>query len=110
MTLAAVTGLVPQLLSAFALVAGALTLAATRRPALALGVLLDLLLAAGLLRLAGEPDWQGIATTAAIVLLRHLASAGLRFGGRSWTRGKARSPRTSAPDHLARLLRPTWRS
>ncbi|MGY1839453.1 MULTISPECIES: hypothetical protein [unclassified Modestobacter] len=109
MTVDAVTGLGPQLLSAFALVAGALTLASTRRPALALGVLLDLLLAAGLLRLAGEPDWQGIATTAVIVLLRHLAGAGLRLGARSWTRGEARPPRTSAPDRLARLLRPTWR-
>ncbi|MGY1858476.1 hypothetical protein [Modestobacter sp. SYSU DS0290] len=111
----AVTGLGPQLLSALALVAGALTLAAGRRPALALGVLLDLLLAAGLLRLAGDPDWQSTATAAAIIALRHLAGAGLRIGARSWTprswmpRG-GRRPRRPSPDGLVhRSVRPHWR-
>lgn len=50
----------------------------TRRPLPALAVLLDLLLAAGLLRLLGDPGWRAILTTAAIVVLRRLLSAGLR--------------------------------
>lgn len=37
----------------------------------------DLLVAAGLLRLVGEPGWQTLATAAAIVLLRRLIGSGL---------------------------------
>ncbi|MEX5719868.1 hypothetical protein [Geodermatophilus maliterrae] len=84
-SLGPVPGLLALVVSALALVAGAVTLAATRRPALALGVLLDLLLAAGLLRLAAEPTWTSLATTAAVVLLRRLIGAGLRAGGRAFS-------------------------
>ena len=94
-----------------ALVAGALALAATRRPATALGVLLDLLLAAGLLRLAGTPSWHAIAVSAAIVLLRRLIGTGLRLGGRTWTRGRPlvdRLPRVP-PAVRRRLTHPAWR-
>ena len=87
-----------------ALVAAALTLAVTRRPALALSVLLDLLMAAGLLRLVGQPTWQALATAAAIILLRRLIGFGLRTGGRTW----AVTRPDRAPD-LRRLLRPVWR-
>jgi hypothetical protein len=80
-----VTGLLAGVVAAAALVAGALALASTRRPALALSVFLDLLLAAGLLRLVGEPGWRTILTAAAIVALRRLIGAGLRAGGRAWT-------------------------
>ncbi len=55
------------------------------RTAVALGVLLDLLLAAGLLRLAAEPTWASLATAAAVVLLRRLIGAGLRAGGRAFS-------------------------
>ena len=41
-------------------------------------MLLDLLLAAGLLRLAVLPTWSRIATAAAIVLLRRLIVIGLQ--------------------------------
>ncbi|SFP69693.1 Protein of unknown function [Geodermatophilus dictyosporus] len=75
-------GTLALLVSGLALLAGAVALVATRRPALALGVLLDLLLAAGLLRLAAEPTWTSIATAAAVVALRRLIGAGLRAGGR----------------------------
>ena len=71
-------------ISAGALVVGALTLVRTRQPALALGVFLDLLLAAGLLRLVGGQSWQSIATAATIAALRHLIGLGLRIGGRAW--------------------------
>jgi hypothetical protein len=80
--LGALPGVLALGVSGLALVAGALALVSTRRPALALGVLLDLLLAAGLLRLAAEPTWTSIATAAAVVALRRLIGAGLRAGGR----------------------------
>lgn len=105
-------GAAALMISAGALLAGALALAVTRRPALALSVFLDLLLAAGLLRLVGHPGWRTILTAAAIVALRRLIGVGLRAGGRAWTSGdgpggKAASPRSSV---LPRLVRPAWRS
>ena len=93
-------GPVPDLLAvgvgALALVAGAVVLGATRRPAPALAVLLDLLLAAGLLRLAAEPTWTSLATAAAVVGLRRLVGAGLRAGER------ALSPPVVAPGSRGR--------
>jgi len=65
------------------LVGAALALAATRQLLVALGVLLDLLVAAGLLRLTGDPDLRALTTLAAVVLLRQLVSAGLRQGHRT---------------------------
>ncbi|PWW22081.1 uncharacterized protein DUF1622 [Geodermatophilus normandii] len=82
-SLGPVPGLLALGVSALALVAGTVALAATRSPALALGVFLDLLLAAGLLRLAAEPTWTSLGTAAAVVLLRRLIGAGLRAGGRT---------------------------
>jgi hypothetical protein len=57
--------------------AGVAAFAATGvlRPALALT--LDLLLAAGLLRLIVVETWIGIASVAAVVLIRKLAAAGI---------------------------------
>ncbi|WP_226909377.1 DUF1622 domain-containing protein [Georgenia ruanii] len=46
----------------------------------AIGVLLDFLLAAGLLRLAAEPGWSSLLTTALVVAVRHLITAGLAAG------------------------------
>ncbi|MFJ8192531.1 hypothetical protein ACIQ8D_22645 [Streptomyces sp. NPDC096094] len=43
----------------------------------ALAVLLDFLVAAGLVRLAGDLSWDGIALAAAVVAVRRLISAGL---------------------------------
>jgi hypothetical protein len=57
--------------------AGALFLVGVRG---ALGVLLDFLLAAGLLRLAAEPGWTSLLSTALVVGVRHLISAGLAAG------------------------------
>ncbi|MGY2066091.1 hypothetical protein [Blastococcus sp. SYSU DS0619] len=110
-TLAAVTGAAAQLVAGAAVVSALVALAATRRPALALGILLDLLVAAGLLRLAGDPGWQAIATAAVVIALRHLVGYGLRLGARSW---EARGPRPERPsrryDEAARrLLHPAWR-
>ena len=82
--LSEITALMATAIGTAALVAGALTLLVTRRPALALSVLLDLLLAAGLLRLAGDPGWRSIAVAASIVALRRVIGFGLRAGGRAW--------------------------
>ena len=79
---AVAAGLAPAV-SAAGLVAAVTVLAATRRPLFALTVLLDFLLAAGLLRLTGEPGWPALATAAAIVAVRRLAGIGLRAGRRS---------------------------
>lgn len=102
--------------TAAALAVGALVLVRTRRPGAALPALLDLLLAAGLLRLAGDPDWRAIATAAAIVLLRRLIGIGLRAGGRTWSAGGtgagrgARDAMTTLWAGAGRaLVRPAWR-
>ena len=62
------------------LLAAAVVLAAERRPLTALQVLLDFLLAAGLLRLTGRPGWPALATAAAVVAVRRLVGSGLRAG------------------------------
>lgn len=66
------------LCTAAALVCGALALLVTRKFAMALAVLLDLLLAAGLLRLALPPTPQRLLTAASLVVVRRLAGVGLR--------------------------------
>jgi hypothetical protein len=72
------------LCTVLALVSGAAVLARTRSLAQALPVLLELLLAAGLLRLAHDPSWRAIASAAVIVALRKLVVAyGLRPAQRS---------------------------
>jgi hypothetical protein len=106
-------GELPSLLalgvSSAAIVAGVLALVATRRPLLALKVLLDLLLAAGLLRLTGDPGWRTILTAAAIVAVRRLIGVGLRAGGRAWSSGQGSGPGVRPPAPT-RLVRPAWRS
>jgi uncharacterized membrane protein len=113
-TLVAVTGAMSEIVAAMALVSGGLALVVTRRPALALGILLDLLVAAGLLRLVGDPDWRTIIITGAVVALRHLVSYGLRLGERALEEppeGDAGPGDRSRPplELVARLLRPAWR-
>lgn len=58
-----------------------LTLVVFRRPVLALHLLLDLLLAAGLLRLSVDASWSAIAVTALIVVIRRVVTRGLLTGG-----------------------------
>ena len=60
------------LVAAAGLLLGALTLVTTRHLRPALGILLDLLLAAGLLRLAFLGTWRAIAGAATVVLVRKL--------------------------------------
>ncbi len=93
-------------MTAAALLAGLVAPAATRRPAAALPVFLDLLVAAALLRPAGEPSWQALGTAAPIILLRRLIGFGLRTGG--WTSASTRPDHPAGVPDLRRLLRPAW--
>jgi hypothetical protein len=110
-TLETVLDSTSRAITAGALIAGLLTVVTTRRPALALSVFLDLLVAAGLLRLAGDPSWQAIATAAAIIALRRLIGFGLRAGGpdRVPTAGQPPRRRRSAALALHRWIAPAWR-
>ena len=76
------------------LLAATVVLLATRRPAFALEVLLDFLLAAGLLRLTGQPGWGALASAAAVVAVRRLVGVGLRAGR---VTGAGRRPRRGGP-------------
>ena len=92
-------GRVAMALTAAGLVAGLLALAVTRRPGLALQVFLDFLMAAGLLRLTGDPGWPTIATAAVIVALRRVIGAGLRAGAAAWSPGPDGPSGRSGPHH-----------
>lgn len=65
------------LVVATAIVLAGVTLAVFGRPVLAMHVLLDLFLAAGLLRLTVNASWTTIAVTAAVVVLRRVLTRGL---------------------------------
>jgi hypothetical protein len=64
-----------DLVVAAGLVLGAAAFLSTRSARAALPVLLDLLLAAGLLRLASDGSWRAIAGAAAVVVIRKLVVA-----------------------------------
>ncbi|RPF28298.1 hypothetical protein [Georgenia muralis] len=65
-------------------------------------VLLDFMLAAGLLLLSSGPDWDVIAAVALVVAIRHLATAGLSVGTppARW-HDTLRCPRQGSVDRLA---------
>lgn len=65
------------LVAAFAIALSAAALLVFRRLGVALHVLLDLLLAAGVLRLSAEASWEAIAIAAAIIVLRKVLSSAL---------------------------------
>ena len=85
------TALLDQLAAALAavgLLAGALVALTTRQVLPAVGMLLDFLLAAGLLRLVSLETWVAIPTVAAVVVLRKVAVTGPPLGGgqsRAWS-------------------------
>lgn len=84
-----------DLTTALAFVAGLAALLTTGSWRAALRVLLDLLVAAGLLRLALGRGWPALATAAAVVLLRHLLWAALAAGSPAPWRT---SPPSCGPD------------
>ena len=67
------------LCTALGIVSAAAVLARSRDLRLGIGVLLEFLLAAGLLRLSADPTWAALLTAAVVVCLRRLLSAGLRL-------------------------------
>ena len=79
---AVVAGLVTLVVVAALLVSG-LVLLVTRKVPAALPVLLDLLLAAGLLRLSATASWQAIGSAGAIVVVRKLATLGIAAARRA---------------------------
>ena len=60
------------------LLSGGLVLTVSRHVLLALKVLLDFLLAAGLLLLSDDPGWRQVATAALVVAVRQLLGSRLR--------------------------------
>ena len=62
------------LIVAAGILLAAATLAMLHRPLSALHVLLDMFLAAGLLRLSADAAWPAIAATAAVVILRRIVT------------------------------------
>lgn len=72
-----------------ALVSAALALVSSRQVAVTLPVLLDLLLAAGLLRLADTRSLTTIATVAGLLVVKRLAGVGISISRRP----RAGSPR-----------------
>ena len=63
--------------TALALVVGVVTVLSTGALRTGVRLLLDLLTAAGLLRLAGDPGWNGLAGAVAIIALRQLLGAAM---------------------------------
>ncbi|MDT0528979.1 hypothetical protein RM555_08235 [Micromonospora sp. DSM 115977] len=84
--------------TALAALAGLAVLLGTGSWRCAMRVLLDLLTAAGLLRLAGGQGWTALAAAAAIVLLRRLLWAALTANGPAGPPGRVRHPPAPAPD------------
>jgi len=71
------------LTTAAGIAVAAVALATTRQIPLSLALLLDFFTAASLLRLAGPPTWSVIGTAALTIVIRQLASRGLRAAQRS---------------------------
>ncbi|MFE7936307.1 hypothetical protein ACFU46_02880 [Streptomyces griseoincarnatus] len=71
------------LITAFGLLSAVVAYRMVRDVGSALAVLLDFLVAAGLVRLAGGLSWDGILLAAAVVAVRKLISAGLATARRT---------------------------
>lgn len=98
------TGAPALAVTALALVTGVVVVVSTGAPRTAVRVLLDLLVAAGLLRLVGQPDWSGLAGAAAIVVLRQLLWAALGTAP-AWPRRQFRPPCGGDDHHLPLAVR-----
>jgi hypothetical protein len=73
-----ITGAAALLTIAAAILAATVVLLRTGSLRQALPVLLDLLTAAGLLRLIATPTWGALAVTAIVIALRRLVTSGIR--------------------------------
>ena len=70
-------GTVAAVVGALGVLSAAVALLATRSVPTAVGVLLDMLVAAGLLRLVGGSSWSDLATVAVILAVRRMLRSGL---------------------------------
>ncbi|CAA9228223.1 MAG: hypothetical protein AVDCRST_MAG41-786 [uncultured Corynebacteriales bacterium] len=91
-----------QVCTVLGLVTGPALLVATRAPRLALGVLLDFLLAAGLLRLAQDATVSTLLGAAAVVALRRLLAVSLTLDAGVLSRQHRGRPRRSGPEERCR--------
>lgn len=96
MTLAHLTDLLSAVAVGMALVSGAATLASTGQAAISLAVLLDLLMAAGLLHLAADPTIIRAASAAIVLVVRQLVSWSLSERGQGRSGPPSRMARTAA--------------
>ncbi|PWR05684.1 hypothetical protein DKT68_25770 [Micromonospora acroterricola] len=90
--------------TALALVAGVVVVLSTGAGRTAIRVVLDLLIAAGLLRLVGDPGWNGLAGAAAVIALRQLLWAALGAAP-GWSRRQSRPPCAGDDHHLPLAVR-----
>ncbi|WP_433124021.1 hypothetical protein ACQPWW_17840 [Micromonospora sp. CA-240977] len=98
------TGVLITVVTALALVAGVVTALSTGALRVAVRVLLDLLTATGLLRLAGDPGWNGLAGAVAIIALRQLLGAALGTA-RPWSGRQSRARCAGDDQHLPLAVR-----
>jgi hypothetical protein len=89
--------LAAQLCTVLGIVVGLLLLLVTRAPRLAIGVLLDFLLAAGLLRLSHDATTTTLLTAAAIIAVRRLLVVGLGPPGTPPQQAQAPTRTPSSP-------------
>ncbi|MBX7266654.1 DUF1622 domain-containing protein [Micromonospora sp. Llam7] len=86
------TGALSAAVTVLGVLAATVALVTTGSRSTALRVLLDMLLAAGLLRLAGGPPWPDLAAVAAIAALRTLLRGALMRDFRRWRSTDAGRP------------------
>ncbi|MEV4812352.1 hypothetical protein [Micromonospora avicenniae] len=91
------TSLLVAVVTGLALLSGAAVLVGGGRPLPAVRVLLDLLTAAGVLRLATGRSWHALAAAVVIILLRQLVWASLSNAS-PWPRRQS-PPRCGTKDH-----------
>ncbi|KAB1932305.1 hypothetical protein F8271_25390 [Micromonospora sp. ALFpr18c] len=90
--------------TALALVVGVVTVLLTGAGRAAIRILLDLLTAAALLRLAGGPGWTDLAGVAVIVALRQLLGAALGTTP-PWSGGQSSASCATNDHHLPLAVR-----
>ncbi|MEV6691924.1 hypothetical protein AB0M35_10710 [Micromonospora sp. NPDC051196] len=84
-------GAVAAVVGALGVLSAGVTLLATRSVPMAVEVLLDMLVAAGLVRLAGGTSWSGLAAVVVLVAVRRMLRAGLLADDR-WRASARRRP------------------
>lgn len=83
--------------TAAGIVVGGAVLATAHQLRPALRSTLDFWLAAGLLRLTGDPTWQVLAGAAGIIVVRQVVGAGLQISGQTRMVAWVRDARASRP-------------